>query len=125
MDCGELKPGELWNYWERDETEDVYPPYPDDWECDENKIDIESVVTKIKNSGNYYFKHSDYQLSERKYKKALRYINWYINANKECNSSKVFSIKINTLLNMATVKLKRQKYAAVISICTDVGFLSF
>lgn len=120
MDCGELKEGESWNYWENDGTEDVYPPWPDDWDYEKHKMNIENVIINIQNSGNYYFKNNALVDSDRKYKKALRYINWFINKNSNCNFDKLRSMKIKALLNMATVRLKRQKYDDVVSLCTEV-----
>lgn len=120
MNCGEIKSGESWNYCEKDETEDIYPPYPDDWEYDNDKINIENVVMKIKNAGNFYFKRNNLKNSGRKYQKALRYINWYTKLNKNFNSSRMFMIKIKTLLNMATVNFRQQKYKDAISLCTQV-----
>lgn len=31
-DCGEILPGEDWNYWDIDKTGDKLPPFPEDWE---------------------------------------------------------------------------------------------
>nr|CAH7753098.1 unnamed protein product [Callosobruchus chinensis] len=36
--CGEFKPGEPWNIEENDGTDDKYPPWPNDWEIEVNKI---------------------------------------------------------------------------------------
>lgn len=102
----------------------MYPPWPDDWEYEHNNINIEKVVTNIKNSGNFYYKKDQLIDSERKYKKALRYINWYVDKKKEFND-KMRSIKINSLLNMSTVKLKRQKYQDVVSLCSEVLCFEF
>lgn len=30
-DCGELRVGDSWNYYDDDETEDNLPPFPSDW----------------------------------------------------------------------------------------------
>lgn len=30
-DCGQLKVGDSWNYYDEDETEDNLPPFPNDW----------------------------------------------------------------------------------------------
>lgn len=38
---------------------------------------FETVITEIKQSGNYFYKAKDYVHADRKYKKALRYIEWW------------------------------------------------
>lgn len=30
-ECGELKVGDSWNYYDDDESEDILPPFPSDW----------------------------------------------------------------------------------------------
>ena len=77
--CGELGPDDDWGLEESDGTEDVYPPYPGDWIVPHQQLEIrelEDVVNKIKNSGNYFFKAKNYVRANAKYRKALRYIEW-------------------------------------------------
>lgn len=31
-DCGEIKLGDHWNFYDNDETDDKLPPFPADWE---------------------------------------------------------------------------------------------
>ncbi|KAJ8970357.1 hypothetical protein NQ314_001268 [Rhamnusium bicolor] len=49
-DCGEFETGEPWNIEERDGTEDVYPPWPNDWDIDsvENLGAIINAINAIK-----------------------------------------------------------------------------
>lgn len=36
-----------------------------------------STIAKIKDSGNKFFKDENYTQANKKYKKALRYLDWY------------------------------------------------
>nr|CAD7430576.1 unnamed protein product [Timema monikensis] len=74
--CGELQPGSDWGLAENDGTPDKYPPFPEDWELSTKlKVErVEEVITNIKDSGNYYFSIKNYTDANRKYKKAIRYI---------------------------------------------------
>lgn len=42
--CGEILPGENWNYCDNDNSEDKLPPFPEDW--DEKTKDF-TVITNI------------------------------------------------------------------------------
>ncbi|CAH1394318.1 unnamed protein product [Nezara viridula] len=84
VDCiieksGEIVPEEGWGINECDGTEDVFPPYPEDWILTnhQDNNDPYSTVAKIKDSGNNFFKDENYILANKKYKKALRYLDWY------------------------------------------------
>ncbi|XP_018564860.1 peptidyl-prolyl cis-trans isomerase D [Anoplophora glabripennis] len=120
-DCGEFKPGESWNICENDGTLDVYPPWPDDWCIDsvDNYRIIKKTIEAIKDSGNYFYKNHNYIDSERKYVKTLRYIDWYICHKKE-NSKLMEDTRTYSLLNLAAVKLKREKYKDVLELCSQV-----
>lgn len=118
-DCGEIKPGEDYQINENDGTLDVYPPYPDDMD-DINDHDMDIVVTDIKNSGNLYYKKSNYVDSDRKYKKVLRYIEW-TNKKKLKHDTKVQTkLKSQTLFNLASVRLKKMKYKDAFDLCSQV-----
>lgn len=67
-----MKPDEPWNMAENDETPDVYPTWPEDWEA---KINHETVMEALKNinqSGTVFFYNRNYLEAERKYGKVLR-----------------------------------------------------
>lgn len=100
----------------------MYPPWPDDWEHDSKNLKntIEHVLNKIKNSGNFYYKQHNYVESDRKYKKALRYIDWLAYTTDGYNLNKIKSIKIIAMLNLAFVRMKKHKYNEAISLCTQV-----
>lgn len=117
-----LRPGEPWNINEDDGTEDVYPPYPDDWEIRHSEnIDRQfaNAIINIKESGNLYYYRNNYTLSEKKYKKSLRYVDYWL--SKQTNRDPyIVDMKLVALLNLAAVKLKRNSYYDVIKLCTEV-----
>lgn len=128
VNCGELRRGENWGLNECDGTEDVFPPWPEDWDysSETEKMSykyVTDVIKKIKDSGNYYFvKHKNYVDAARKYKKALRYYNWMMKIEKasdELDGSTV-DLKITILLNLAAVRLKQNKYRETLKLCNDV-----
>ncbi|KAB0798810.1 hypothetical protein PPYR_06690 [Photinus pyralis] len=107
--CGILEPGKLWGINENDGTLDVYPPWPDDWEVASDEK-LENVISNIKHSGNYYFKRHNYVDSDRKYKKALRYIDYLLTSGSGYDSKIVSEIKVCSLLNLAAVRIKKGKF---------------
>ncbi|KAJ8919566.1 hypothetical protein NQ315_002188 [Exocentrus adspersus] len=120
-DCGELKAGEPWNITENDGTLDVYPPWPDDWE-QATKYDLPVVhkaIDAIKSSGNYFYEHKNYVDSERKYVKTLRYIDWYL-CQKGDKSKQIENMRMLSMLNLAAVKLKREKYKEALELCNQI-----
>ncbi|XP_012268209.2 peptidyl-prolyl cis-trans isomerase D [Athalia rosae] len=128
VDCGELGQGKSWGLEEEDGTADVYPPWPDDWDHDlfVDKLDnvyMGNVVMRIKDSGNHYFSKKDYIVAERKYKKALRYIDWMAKLKdliKQPGAIDPAELKVQTLSNLAAVKLKRDQYREALKICNKV-----
>ncbi|XP_018301457.1 peptidyl-prolyl cis-trans isomerase D [Mycetomoellerius zeteki] len=127
VDCGELKKDENWGLEENDGSEDVYTPWPEDWDYsqDVNKLThkfMEDVITKIKDSGNSYFTKQNYVDANRKYRKALRYYDWM---NRQKNMSDTFytslvDLRLTLLLNLAAVRLKQKEYRKVINLCNEV-----
>ncbi|KYN34857.1 Peptidyl-prolyl cis-trans isomerase D [Trachymyrmex septentrionalis] len=127
VDCGELKKGENWGLEENDGSEDVYTPWPEDWDYSKhvNKLThkfMEDVIRKIKESGNSYFTKQNYVDANRKYRKALRYYDWM---NKQKNMSDTFyaslvDLKLTLLLNLAAVRLKQEEYRKAIDLCNEV-----
>lgn len=116
-DCGELGPDDDLGLGDNDGTADVYPLYPADWDPTEQQLEshaFETVVTEIKQSGNYFYKAKDYVRADRKYKKALRYIEWSRSKLGEIQNVPVqtnfVKTELNCLLNLAAVSLKRRLY---------------
>ncbi|OAD61216.1 Peptidyl-prolyl cis-trans isomerase D, partial [Eufriesea mexicana] len=127
IDCGELKQNQNWGVEESDDTEDVFTPWPEDWDyfTEVKEIDcnyVIEVIRKIKDSGNYYFLQKNYVDAERKYKKALRYYKWMIKTMDAPDSSSelIMNTKVTILLNFAAVKLKEKEYREVLKLCSEV-----
>lgn len=120
--CGELAPGESWAIEENDNTEDVYPPWPNDWslEPEDNEKVIENAIVKIKDSGNHFFKENNLIDSERKYKKALRYIDWFLGLDTMRPSDAVCDLRVNSILNLALVKIKKKEFKQAVELCSQV-----
>ncbi|KAL3265435.1 hypothetical protein HHI36_009638 [Cryptolaemus montrouzieri] len=119
-DCGELKKGQPWNIHIVDETEDMYPPWPNDWEEGNDSTGIEKAITTIRESGNFYFLKKNYSSSQNKYLKTLRYIDWYLKSGKYSDNVFIDNCKFRTLLNLAAVNLKSKKYKEALHYCNQV-----
>lgn len=39
-DCGEIAPGEPWNFCDNDRTEDKLPPFPEDWDLEHKHFTV-------------------------------------------------------------------------------------
>jgi len=114
--CGEFKPNEPWNISENDGTADIYPPWPDDWDIPSN-AKIEDAISNIKDSGNFYFKQENYTVSDRKYTKALRYIDFLSSKSSGSNLKLIQAMKVSSLLNLAAVRLKKNKHQNARQFC--------
>ncbi|XP_044734825.1 peptidyl-prolyl cis-trans isomerase D-like isoform X2 [Chrysoperla carnea] len=127
LNCGQLRRNENWGIEDADCTDDVYPPWPEDWQRTgkEEIHDYMDVVNKIKNSGNYHFSNKNYVESDRKYRKALRYINFSTKVQMDSDGpdydrSTLNNIKVISLLNLAAVKLKRNDFKEARDCCIEV-----
>ncbi|XP_021918467.1 uncharacterized protein LOC110829236 isoform X2 [Zootermopsis nevadensis] len=124
-DCGELGHNEEeWGIGEADGTADVYPSYPTDWNASSQQLEIDSletVITKIKNSGNYFFKVKEFVCAGCKYQKALRYIEWSRSKLKEIQNDpkqkNFVDAELICLLNSAAVSLKRKLFREALESC--------
>ncbi|XP_006622320.1 peptidyl-prolyl cis-trans isomerase D isoform X1 [Apis dorsata] len=126
IDCGELKGDQNWGMEENDGTDDVFTPWPEDWNYSRHikQLDYKymmEVIKKIKDSGNYYFLRKNYVDAGRKYKKALRYYKWMTKTIDVSNSNELMmNIKVTLLLNLAAVKLKEKDYRETLKLCSKV-----
>ncbi|XP_014283397.1 peptidyl-prolyl cis-trans isomerase D isoform X1 [Halyomorpha halys] len=129
VDCvieksGEIVPEEGWGINECDGTEDVFPPYPEDWILTnhQDNNDAYSTIAKIKDSGNKFFKDENYILADKKYKKALRYVDWYLknSENASIETDKFYKLKSFCLLNSAAALLKLEKHREAVILCDEV-----
>ncbi|XP_050297610.1 peptidyl-prolyl cis-trans isomerase D [Anthonomus grandis grandis] len=119
-DCGVLKPNEPWNYEENDGSADVYPPWPNDWEGTLNKEVVNEVINNINESGNTYFYEGKYLDAERKYKKVLRYIAWYLEKTNNKRGTDFSDIRNAALLNLTAVKLKINRNKEALEFCNEI-----
>ncbi|XP_032663670.1 peptidyl-prolyl cis-trans isomerase D isoform X2 [Odontomachus brunneus] len=127
VNCGELKGYESWGMEENDGSDDVYTPWPEDWDYSSyiDKLShkyMKEVIRKIKDSGNHYFSRKNFVDAGRKYKKALRYYDWMTKQKdlSDIPDSTLPDLKMIILLNMAAVKLKKQYYRDAMEHCNDV-----
>ncbi|GAB1863458.1 40 kDa peptidyl-prolyl cis-trans isomerase [Camponotus japonicus] len=127
IDCGEFKKDENWGLEENDGSEDVYTPWPEDWDhsLHVEKLShkyMEKVIRRIKDSGNFYFSKKNFVDAGRKYKKALRYYLWMCQQKDMPDTIYVSLVDLKSvlLLNLAAVYLKRKEYRKVIHFCNEV-----
>ncbi|XP_049835800.1 peptidyl-prolyl cis-trans isomerase D-like isoform X1 [Schistocerca gregaria] len=115
--CGELCYGEDWGINENDGTEDIYPPYPEDWQFPTKEMNyIEDAIMKIKNSGNHYFRKGNMTNAESKYQKALRYIECRLRSQPECINAAA-TTELACLQNLAATKLRQNVYREALMYC--------
>lgn len=133
-DCGELKPGDDWMYCDNDETEDVLPPFPADWQHQDEVSTVteaEKVLHLIKSAGNFFFERGQFVEACRKYKKVVRYFNFlndrltkampgiHIMQIRE-HLDPLYQLHLVTCLNLAAVGLKLGNFASVKTWCDEV-----
>uniref|UniRef100_A0A2S2QWC2 peptidylprolyl isomerase n=1 Tax=Sipha flava TaxID=143950 RepID=A0A2S2QWC2_9HEMI len=129
-DCGELSSdSSTWIIHENDNTNDTFPPFPEDWSIHQTDIDVVQfckVLNQIKESGNHHFNCKNYFGARRKYDKVLRYIDWYIGYHNksQINFEMLENVKLNTFLNLAYVYLKRKNYKSAIKFSKQVSLTS-
>lgn len=122
-DCGQLNPNDDWGFGDKDETEDVLPPFPQDW-CDINNNytiqKILQILMGIRHSGNYFFFNRNYIDAYRKYKKAQRYYNYFMNKISDKQSfSQLEKFFVINCVNMAAAQLHLGEYKAAVYSCSE------
>lgn len=132
-DCNEIKPGDPLNYEDCDETNDNLPPDPSDIEVPINEIkgsEVVEYILRIKQSGNHFFLKNDYIKADRKYRKAVRYIDWFIpkfsklifndNLQADITLNRLEKEKLNLLLNLSATAIKKGLYRESLNYCDEV-----
>lgn len=109
--CGELSIEDNWGYCDSDETLDILPPFPADWEHNTDAYNEEAMVAvlnTIRQSGQYFFQRDNYIEALRKYKKAQRYSKFFT----EKNNSAPLLDNFNAInyCNIAACELKLEDY---------------
>lgn len=126
VNCGELKPEENWFVPENNGTNDVYPPWPTDWDYRDELINqveetIEKAIVRIKESGDYFFNRKNLQEAIRKYEKAIRYIDWSFTEkliNTKANF--VITLKIQCLFSLVKVKTEQTEFKEAVDLCSKI-----
>ncbi|KAJ8670837.1 hypothetical protein QAD02_002096 [Eretmocerus hayati] len=128
LNSGELSGCSNWGL-EDDDGEDIYTPYPADWNYNPMLQDlspegIANVLTRIKDSGNTFFSLKKYATAEKKYKKALRYYEWVEKNSTQLyssrNNAKFIELRIVIILNLAAVKIQQSEYKECLTLCNQV-----
>lgn len=110
-DCGELAPEDDIYAIEAD-GEDVYH----DWPMDSNaeKSQYKTIMTKLKEIGNQYYRQEEYTKALAKYAKSLRY-------GAECSEKDdaFISVCVSCHLNSAACNMKLNNFSAVLVNCSE------
>ncbi|XP_054163987.1 peptidyl-prolyl cis-trans isomerase D-like [Oppia nitens] len=121
-DCGQFKADEDYNLNENDGSEDIFPPFPEDTDLDftSQMEKVLEIGDKIKISGNLYFKNEDFVNANRKYKKALRYLNkLHDNDLNDETEKRVLNQELPCLLNSAACLLRLKRYEAALEVLNE------
>ncbi|XP_018591505.1 peptidyl-prolyl cis-trans isomerase D [Scleropages formosus] len=124
-DCGELRQGDDWGIALNDGSGDVHPDFPEDADIDFKDVDkILSIAEDVKNIGNNFFKSQNWLAANKKYSKALRYLEVcgdVVDDDDEENASqkKLEPVALSCILNIAACKLKLQLWQDAIDSCTQ------
>ncbi|KAF4530087.1 hypothetical protein B566_EDAN001343, partial [Ephemera danica] len=124
--CGEILDGDDWGLAEWDESQDPFPPFPNDLMSCSKLPDIwfyhkVEMIAQIKNAGNYYFSKNEFENADQKYRKALRYVEWYNTSQPpEKKNGSVEKLRTICQLNLAACKLKARLYREALNICDQV-----
>lgn len=121
--CGEILEGESCEVNDDDETEDILPPFPRDWNLWESDLTLNEMIGYlkcIKEAGNFYYNERRFVEAARKYKKALRFYNHFndrTNLPEEKEQLRAFFLCNN--VNLAGVQLKLKNYAETIGASSE------
>lgn len=83
------------------------------------------ILAGIKDAGNFFYKERRYVEAARKYKKAIRYFNYFMDrTNFPDDRYHLIDFHIVNLLNYAAVELKLEHHQDVIFACSEAIKLS-
>ncbi|RLU15844.1 hypothetical protein DMN91_011600 [Ooceraea biroi] len=126
VDCGELKADDDWKLEEEDDTDDVYPPFPVDWQYQLYNTELtyaymETVIRNIKDSGDYYFAKDEMVDAARKYKKAYRYYTWTLTQwlNDKFEMS-LRNLRTEILFSIIDIRLQQEDYRSIIRTSSEI-----
>ncbi|XP_069782340.1 peptidyl-prolyl cis-trans isomerase D [Narcine bancroftii] len=126
MNCGELKEGDDLGLAPADGSGDAYPDFPEDIDGEINNVDtVFRIAEDLKNLGNNFFKSQNWIMADKKYSKALRYINTLRDEINQESTEKTDLIKklvpvaLSCRLNIAACKLKLGDWDGTIESCDE------
>lgn len=115
LDCGELQAGEP--LVQDDGSGDKYPNSPEECELDfglnKNLDKVLDIAKEVKDIGNQFFKDQDFKKALKKYKKALRYIDYLreeLGSTEDDEESKIRTVQIPITLNTSLMHFKLKDY---------------
>ncbi|XP_055677064.1 peptidyl-prolyl cis-trans isomerase D [Lutzomyia longipalpis] len=122
--CGEIYEGMDWGFCDNDATNDKLPPYPLDWDDSVLEFNIEqmvSILTRIRNAGNYHFKNGNNVEAIRRYNKAIRYYQFFSNSTTLSAPDRCQLEKANAIncVNIAAVHMKSNNFVETIQVCSE------
>merc|ERR1712136_42362 len=146
--CGELQPGEDDGVVIDDGTGDLVPDVPDESDYTTEKFEeLLSAIESVKSIGNEQFKGGNHKLALKKYRKAVKYINYFMKVGDDVSFSssedddvttpspaqnkgltteeiahnkKLEGLKVPCLLNSAACKLKLNDSKGAVNDLTEV-----
>ncbi|KAJ8399273.1 hypothetical protein AAFF_G00413110 [Aldrovandia affinis] len=120
-ECGEHKPGDDWGVAPNDGSGDAHPDFPEDSDVDFKDVNnIFQVAEDVKGIGNNYFKTQNWLAANKKYSKALRYLEVCGDVvDDEEAQKKLELIALSCILNIAACKLKMQLWQDAIDSCNE------
>ncbi|XP_036372496.1 peptidyl-prolyl cis-trans isomerase D [Megalops cyprinoides] len=120
-ECGEHKQGDDWGVAPNDGSGDTHPDFPEDSDIDFKDVDkILSVAEDVKSIGNNFFKTQNWSAANKKYSKALRYLEVCGDVVDDDDAQKKLEpIALSCILNIAACKLKMQLWQEAIDSCSE------
>nr|XP_040220793.2 peptidyl-prolyl cis-trans isomerase D [Anopheles coluzzii] len=125
-DCGQIAPGDDWRVSDDDDEVDRLPPFPEDWDRFYDEFTVDEMLhylNAIRSVGNRYFKADQFVRSNRRYKKAERYYNFFTNQlnklspRRDGTRTLLADFQLLNCLNQAAVRLRLKDYPSVVGAC--------
>lgn len=93
--------------------------------------EVAEYILTIKKSGNHFFTKNDYIKADRKYRKAVRYIDWFMprfselvfsdNSQTDYIFNQLEKEKLNLMLNLSATAIKKGLYRESLYYCDEVS----
>jgi len=116
LDCGQLQPGD--SLVQDDGSGDKYPSSPEEYDeldfgLNKNLDKVLDIAKEVKDLGNTFFKDKEFAKALKKYKKALRYIEYLrdeLGTTEEDEESKIRTVQVPITLNTSLMHFKLKDY---------------